>query len=345
MRLSVSLISLLYLASAADIKTVLLNECCGVSVDNIPRLDRGEALGKLVDTGDDRDLALMGAVRLSVPKQVFLNWYRKVENYKSSPMVGEAVRLHTPPRPADFEKFTIDPNDLKALKSCVPGKCGVKLSAEEIARGQKELDWSAPNVAARAEAMLREILLKHATAYMLRGDEALPKYQDRPQTLDTGQVFLQLLQGSPYIRSVSPELATRLQHYPGMAQHYPGMASPHPDEEMFYCTRERYGFGLKPLLNMTHVIIQQPSPDVAVIVAKQIWASHYYDGSLAVTVLIDAHPGTYLIYINRSRIDLLRRSGFKRALVNRFAPGTTRKEVLALKRTVEQSAEAKATGN
>ena len=337
MRLTVTLISLLCLASAADVKTVLLNECCGVSVDHIPRLDKGEALGKLVATGDDRDLALMGAVRLSVPKQVFLNWYRKVENYKSSPMVGEAVRLHTPPRPADFEKFTIDPHEFKALKSCVPGQCGLKLSAQEITRGQKELDWSAPNVAARAEALLRKILLEHATAYMQRGDEALPKYQDRPETLDTRQVFLQLLQGSPYFRSLSPALATRLQHYPGVG--------PSPsDDELFYCTREQYGFGLKPLLNLTHVIIHHPSPDVAVIVAKQIWASHYYDGSLALTVLVDAHPGTYLIYINRSRIDLLRRSGFKRALVNRFAPGTTRKAVLALKRTVEQSAEAKAAG-
>ncbi len=338
MRLTVTLISLLCLAAAADIKIVLLNECCGVSVDNIPRLDRGEALGKLVETGDDRDLALMGAVRLAVPKEVFLNWYRKVENYKSSPMVGEAVRLHTPPLLADFEKFTIDPNEFKALRSCVPGKCSVKLSAAEIVRGQKELAWSAPNIAVQIQAMLRDILLQHASSYMQRGDEALPKYQDRPETLDTRRVFLQLLQGSPYIRNVSPELATRLRYYPGIGK-------PHPDEEMFYCTRERYGFGLKPLLNLTHVIIHQPSPDVAVIVAKQIWASHYYDGSLAITVLVDAHPGTYLIYINRSRIDLLRSSGFKRALVNRFAPGSTRKEVLALKRTVEQSAEAKAGGN
>ena len=338
MRLTVTLISLLCLASVADIKTVLLNECCGVSADNIPRLNKGEALGKLVDTGDNRDLALMGAVRLSVPKQVFLNWYRKVENYKFSPMVGEAVRLHMPPRPADFEKFSIDPNEFDALKLCVPGKCSVKLSAAEIARVQKELDWSAPNIAVQVQALLRDILLEHATAYMKRGDEALPKYQDRPETFDTRQVFLQLLQGSSYIRTVAPELATRLQHYPGVAPQ-------HPDEEMFYCTRERYGFGLKPLLNMTHVIIHQPSPDVAVIVAKQIWASHYYDGSLAMSVLVDAHPGTYLIYINRSRIDLLRRSGFKRALVNRFAPGATRKQVLALKRIVEQSAEAKVVGN
>ena len=168
MRLAVSSISLLCLASAADIKTVVLNECCGISAENISRLDRGEALGKLVATGDDRDLALMGAVRLTIPKQVFLNWYRKVENYKSSPLVGEAVRLHTPPRSADFEKFAIDPSEFKGWKSCVPGRCGIKLSAAQITRGQKGLDWSTPNVAAEAQALLRKILREYATAYMER---------------------------------------------------------------------------------------------------------------------------------------------------------------------------------
>ena len=80
MRLTATLISLLCLASAADIKTVLLNECCGISAENISRLDRGEALGKLVETGDDRDLALMGAVRLTIPKQVSSSYSLQTKN-------------------------------------------------------------------------------------------------------------------------------------------------------------------------------------------------------------------------------------------------------------------------
>ncbi len=328
------MIALSHLASAADLETALLKDCCGLTADHILRLDKGEALGKLVATGDDRDLALMGAVRLAVSKEVFLAWYRDVQNYKSSPMVVEAAVIHTPPRPADFEKFTIDRNELKSLRSCLPGKCSVKLSAEQI-EGSRKLDWSAPAITAQAEAMLRGILFENASAYMQRGDQALPQYQDRPEPLDVRQVFLELLAGSGHLRKISPALHDRLKQYEGVGKNQ-------LDEDMFYCTRERYGFGLKPLLNVTHATLHQPSPDVAVIVAKQIWASHYYDGSLAVTVLIDAHPGTYLIYINRSRIDLLRRAGFKRALVNRFAPSATRREVLALKRTVEQSAEARA---
>jgi hypothetical protein len=81
-----------------------------------------------------------------------------------------------------------------------------------------------------------------------------------------------------------------------------------------------------------------------VIASKQIWASHYYDGSLGITVLVDANPGTYLVYLNRSRIDLLRDAGFKRWLVKRFAPGAIRKEVVTLKRQVEASPEAAKTG-
>jgi hypothetical protein len=84
---------------------------------------------------------------------------------------------------------------------------------------------------------------------------------------------------------------------------------------MIYWSREHYGFGLKPLINVTHTMFYKASPSVTVIAAKQIWASHYYDGSLGITVLADANPGTYFVYLNRSRIDLLRSAGFKRWLV------------------------------
>ncbi|MBY0508043.1 MAG: hypothetical protein K2X03_29290 [Bryobacteraceae bacterium] len=331
--LTVTWILLSASAAPADLKTMLLQDCCRVAADAVQRLERGEVLGKLIETGDERDLALLSAVRLSVPKGAFLNWYRRVENYKRSPLVLEAALVQQPPRPADFEKFTIDPAELRDLRACVPGKCSVKLSAAEIERGHRELD-SAADLKPAAEALLRRLLLERATVYMQQGDLALSTYHDRPEPVSVRQVFRELLASSPFLRAISPALATGLQSYAGLGS-APG------DEQMFYCTRERYGFGLKPLLNLTHVVIHHASPEVSVIVAKQIWASHYYDGSLAVTVLIDAHPGTYLIYLNRSRIDLLRSGGFKRALVNRFAPGAARKEVLALKRTVETSAEAR----
>ena len=42
--------------------------------------------------------------------------------------------------------------------------------------------------------------------------------------------------------------------------------------------------------------------------SKQIYAMHYYDASLGLTLLVPdrtaASPATYVVYLNRSRIDL-----------------------------------------
>jgi hypothetical protein len=50
--------------------------------------------------------------------------------------------------------------------------------------------------------------------------------------------------------------------------------------------------------------------DRTLVVQKQIYASHYFDGSLALATLLDTQdagrPATYLVYTNRSRGDLLR---------------------------------------
>jgi hypothetical protein len=103
---------------------------------------------------------------------------------------------------------------------------------------------------------------------------------------------------------------------------------------------ERYGFGFRPMLNLTQVTVHRQSASVVVIQSRQIRASHYYDGSLGYTVLVDAPgSGTYLVYLNRSRIDLLRgRFAFwKRSILERYAPGSIRKELGAIKRAVESS--------
>jgi hypothetical protein len=71
-------------------------------------------------------------------------------------------------------------------------------------------------------------------------------------------------------------------------------------------------FGLKPVTSITHVSIYV-QPERTVVASKQIYASHYFDASLGLTAALDdpgavSGPGMYLLYLNRSRIDLL--SGF-----------------------------------
>jgi hypothetical protein len=98
-------------------------------------------------------------------------------------------------------------------------------------------------------------------------------------------------------------------------------------EEFIYWSKEQ--FGLKPVVSITHVVIYQPRrfdvPDV-VIASKQIFASRYLGGSLAITLgarpSAAGPPSFYMAYVNRSRP-----RGFPPViggLVRRVAQGQTR---------------------
>jgi hypothetical protein len=113
----------------------------------------------------------------------------------------------------------------------------------------------------------------------------------------------------------SPYLA-RLPHVVAWLKEYPNADS--TVESFFYWSKEHYGNG-KPVISITHVGIVRPESDhrlPAILVAgKQILATHYFEGSLGLTmVLRDATNGaSYLAYVNRSQVDLLR--GFFGGLV------------------------------
>ena len=67
----------------------------------------------------------------------------------------------------------------------------------------------------------------------------------------------------------------------------------------------------RPVVSMTHVATAaaiDDSPVAYAIGSKQIYAMHYYDASLGLTLLVpdptSPSPATYVVYLNRSRIDL-----------------------------------------
>ena len=82
-----------------------------------------------------------------------------------------------------------------------------------------------------------------------------------------------------------------------------------PETESFlYWSMETYGAG-KPVVLVTHVNIVPPaSPgDAAVVIGKQLFASHYINDAVALTAITtDAATGTrYLLYRNQTSVDLL----------------------------------------
>jgi hypothetical protein len=58
-----------------------------------------------------------------------------------------------------------------------------------------------------------------------------------------------------------------------------------------------------------------------VIVSKQIYADHYFEAALGITKVVGNmntdSPSVYLLYINRSSIDVLRRDGLLNGTIRR----------------------------
>lgn len=326
-------------ATAAEV----LAACCGLSGQDLAALDRGQPIGRLIrlsedgDTGDN-DIAILGAIRLNVPKEAYLEWYKRVSNYTYSALVKEAVPFHVPPRAEDLAAVTLDSGEVRALRECRVGKCGLKLTAEEIAHVRSEVNWSsvaADTAAAQARDVIRNILLRQVERYVREGDAALPRYVDKGDTpRDVAATFQSLVEASAgYIGRAFPDVYARLRNHPAAN----GDGAVVTEDDILYWSLEGYGFGLKSLLNVVHARIHHVSPTVTVVSTKQLRATHYFEGYLGFAVLVDAGGrGSYLVYMNRSRIDLLRDAGIKKWLVRRFAPGAIRKEVMALKRQVEQ---------
>ncbi len=118
---------------------------------------------------------------------------------------------------------------------------------------------------------------------------------------------------------MTPERFARieeLEQYPG--QTFTGVS------DFFHWSTE--SFGLKPVASITHVYVYV-QPGRAAIASKQIYASHYFDASLGLAAALDdpgdaSNPGMYLVYLNRSSIDLL--AGFFRGLRRAILRGRLR---------------------
>jgi hypothetical protein len=158
-----------------------------------------------------------------------------------------------------------------------------------------------------AQREFRRLLAERVVQYRAGGLATLADPADR-KSKKPEEALAAIVAQSPYLAKL-PQLVGWLKDYP------------HADssvESFFYWSKEYYGGG-KPVISITHVGIVRPGSDhrlPAILVAgKQIFATHYFDGGLGLTmVLRDAKNGPpYLAYINRSQVDMLR--GFFGAFV------------------------------
>jgi hypothetical protein len=311
--------------------TAFLKDRIGLTTKELQEVKRGGVVAKVLRS-EPEEVAVFGIVRVNASHDFFLERFRDIESYKRGTSVPQVKKFNTPPRIEDVQQLTVDREDFEALKNCRVGNCDVKLSAQAIARLQKEIDWNAPDAREQVNELARASLLEYVNRYLSGGNKALTEYSDKKATLRLADEFASILNASPYIYDYEPEFYAYLREYPAKRLD--------DSEDFIYWSKEK--FGLKPVISVTHVSIQRkPESGPTLIASKQIYASHYFEASLGLTAVVASseqqEPGFYLLYLNRSRSDALHGgfSGLARGQVKRSARSGMQKNMQKIKLSIE----------
>ena len=98
-----------------------------------PRSNGASPSPRSSDT-DRREVAVVGAIRIKAARERLVDRYRDVSNLRGSDIVLELGTFSDPPRVEDLRGLTAENYDLETIRDCKPGDCGVRVSAETMAR-------------------------------------------------------------------------------------------------------------------------------------------------------------------------------------------------------------------
>jgi hypothetical protein len=277
-----------------------------------------------------------GAVRISASSERLVDRYREVENLKRSAIVLDIGRLSKPPRAADlasvpFEEYSLD------LSQCRPGVCRVRLGEPDIARFHREVNWSAPDWRERSRTVWQEVLAGYAAAYSRDGRRALPTFVNKQEPLSVPDELSLVVDRFGFVNAFAPDFLAYLREF--------GPGGPDGVDAVMYWTKE--DFGVRPVLRLSHQTIFRTTatPRAILIATNQIYADHYLDAGLSLTMTVEASepggkPAFYMISVSRARTRSL--SGmlrsFVRSTVQNRSRDALRKILASTKASLEQPA-------
>lgn len=264
-------------------------------------------------------VAIFAAVPVSASGERLAAWTRAISQLKKSEQVPISRRFSEPPRISDLDELVFDDDTLDDVRSCRMNDCHVKLTEAEIERMQAVIAGAGKNWRAALQEPLRQAVFARVETYREAGQLGIPPVSDGSRPVSLHEHFAALLRASEFLIQHHPDLAFYLGRYPEPPRC--------PVESFLYWSREE--IGQTPSYTVTHVVIVQGdgvwSPEV-VVIGKQVFATRYTSGSLAVTALVrDTDGGHYLVYVNRTDVDIM--SGSFGGLVRWFAERRLKSEV------------------
>ena len=307
-------------ASSDPARTFLMTAFSLADAD-VKRIDTGEVVSRTLDVKNGREVATLGIVRIRTSPSEYVERLADIATFKRTNDILQIGKFGSPPRLEDLASLTIDEGDLKRLRDCRVGDCNLRLSAEGIERVRREIDWRAADASGKASLLVRQLLVDYVGRYGQGGTAATMEYAGRVPRLNVSREFASLLDTDPITSTYAPRLRRHLLDYPASSSSAEKMT------DFVYWSKELVRG--RPVISITHVATAAAldgSPVAYAVGSKQIYAMHYYDASLGLTLLVPDRtsptPATYVVYLNRSRIDLF--DGLFGGVARRLVAGRAR---------------------
>jgi hypothetical protein len=311
-------------------------EFVGLNGDQIREIRNGKAVAKILDSPTADQVFVFGSVYVNSTPERYLKFASDTDALRKLPSYLALKKFSDPPQLADLNGFTLDNEDFKQLKVCKPGHCEVQLPAEAMEEFQRSVNWGAPDANDQANHLAQQMALRALLNYEQGGNSALGIYRDKNHPAAVAETFASLVSRSKALPVYLPELREYLLNYP--------KADSSSIESEFYW--EKVNFGLKPTLRMVQAIVfrgKSPTQPAYAVAVKQLYASHYFESALDLTVCVQdtlstKQSGFYLITLKGSQQAGL--TGLKGDIVRKVAVDKTRSSLEKALASIKQRLEA-----
>lgn len=308
----------------------------GFGSTDLAALEAGQVIARSETAKDTGEIVAIAAVKIRAPRDKVVGYYGEMVKYVDGKVTLAFGRFSTPPVPADVAGLAFDRGEIDGMKSCRAGDCDIRIGGAGLETLRSAIDWNAPDYARKANEFVRQSALRYVGEYQQRGDDALVTYNDKDEPMSLKEQWRAIVANSPYFNVYAPELEQYLKGYP--TARLPGA------RDVIYWVKENYG-ALETVISIVHAVIYEPpsKPKWALVAQKHIYASHYYDASLAVTSVLGVEEAgksvSYLVYVNRSRGDALKGGigGVRRTMARDQASKSAEQTLGTIQRMLEQA--------
>jgi hypothetical protein len=287
----------------------------GLNDDQIAAIHSGQAVAKTLHSRTADEIFVFGAVYINAAPEGYLKFSRDFDRLRKLPGYLAIGEFSNPPQLSDLKGFTLDDEDIKALRDCKPGNCQIQMPASSIDELHQSIDLSASDAEEQVDQLLQKTVLERLVAYQRAGNQALGVYNDKHNPTEVPEQFKYMLSYSKALPKYLPDFYNYLLTYPD--------GEPANVESTFYWAKVK--FGLKPTLRVVHVLTLRgngPAGPAYTIAEKQLYSSHYFESALDLTFCVPdraghKEPGFYLIMAMGSEQAGL--TGFKGSIVRKVA--------------------------